>query len=88
MGTFTVNLPDELRSFIESQVAERNLANAAEYVSSLIVADRAHAHLEELLLEGLNSGPPVETTPEFWQSLRDEISRRFPTQAAARDAAS
>ena len=88
MGTFTVNLPDHLRSFVDAQVAERKLADAGEYVSTLIAADRANAHLEALLLEGLNSGPAVETTPEFWQSLRDELHRRYPVQAAARDSAS
>lgn len=82
MGTFTVTLPDDLRSFVESQVAERNLVDAGEYVSALIAADRAHSNLEALLLEGLNSGPAEELTIGDWEELRAEIRRRFPAESA------
>jgi antitoxin ParD1/3/4 len=86
MGTFTVNLPDDLRTFVESQVAERNLADAGEYVSALIAADRAHTHLEALLLEGLNSGPAEEMTAADWEELHAEIARRFPEEPAGEPA--
>jgi hypothetical protein len=33
--------------------------------------------LEKLLLEGLNSGPPVPVTPEFWADLRRRVSERI-----------
>jgi hypothetical protein len=41
---------------------------------------RDQAHLEELLVAGLHSGPGTEATPEFWNVLEAELigQRRFP----------
>jgi hypothetical protein len=40
----------------------------------------AKAELERLLLEGLDSGPGIEATPQFWKDLRTKLHR----QASAR----
>jgi hypothetical protein len=32
--------------------------------------------LEAKLLEGLNSGPPIRVTPEFWADLRRRVEER------------
>lgn len=37
----------------------------------------AKAHLEELLLEGLNSGPAVEMTSDDWADIRREVAERI-----------
>jgi hypothetical protein len=47
-------------------------ANAAP--ASHVVRDPDH--LEELLLAGVNSGPAVEATPEYWSDLRLELESR------------
>lgn len=31
--------------------------------------EEAHAELERLVAEGVNSGPGIEATPEFWERL-------------------
>lgn len=36
----------------------------------------AQETLEVLLLEGLNSGEPIEVTPEFWERLRQRVRDR------------
>ena len=36
------------------------------------------AHLEKLLIEGLESGPAVEVTPEYWRQWKEELSRKVP----------
>ncbi|VTU02301.1 addiction module antidote cc2985 family : Putative addiction module antidote protein, CC2985 family OS=Cylindrospermum stagnale PCC 7417 GN=Cylst_3464 PE=4 SV=1 [Gemmataceae bacterium] len=43
-------------------------ANGAPIPHELRVTSRAD--LEAKIFEGLNSGPPVEATPELWESLR------------------
>jgi Arc/MetJ-type ribon-helix-helix transcriptional regulator len=43
-------------------------AGAAPIPNELRVTSRAN--LEAKILEGLNSGPLVEATPELWESLR------------------
>jgi hypothetical protein len=37
---------------------------------------RDQDHLEELLLAGLNSGPGIEVTPEYWENKRTVLLER------------
>ena len=37
---------------------------------------RDRDHLEELLLAGLNSGPGIEATPEYWRGKRTTLLKR------------
>ena len=36
---------------------------------------RSHEELEQMLVDGLNSGPAVDATPGFWQERRAEYFR-------------
>jgi antitoxin ParD1/3/4 len=38
---------------------------------------KSEARLEALLLEGLNSGPPVEITPEYWERKQQDFMTRL-----------
>ena len=37
---------------------------------------KAQERLEALLLDGLDSGDPVEATPDFWEQLRGRIEAK------------
>jgi antitoxin ParD1/3/4 len=39
--------------------------------------------LEALLLEGLDSGEPVEVTPQFWADTRAELAARRSSRKAS-----
>jgi antitoxin ParD1/3/4 len=72
----SLSLPPDLREFVHDRVASGDYPSAAEYVSQLIQADqkqRAVAELHRLLKEGLESGPSVEATDEFWDTLEREV---------------
>jgi antitoxin ParD1/3/4 len=54
--------------------------SVSEYVRELLRAAKkaeAQARLESLLLEGLDSGEPVEVTPEWWEERRRQLKRRL-----------
>lgn len=77
MATVTISLPDSLKAFVESQIANKGYGNVSEYFRSLVRDAQAReneARLEVLLLEGLASGDAVEATPEFWDDLRKEAA--------------
>ena len=77
MTTMNVSLPDSLRTFAESRSAQ-GYGSVSEYVRELIRADRKRAaqeRLEGLLLEGLESGEPVEATPSYWKKLHQRVVR-------------
>ena len=40
------------------------------------ITPRNRAELEAMLEEGMNSGPPVRATPEFWENLRQRVEAR------------
>ena len=72
----TISLPQPLKDFIDARVAEGRYATPSDYVRELLqeaLEGAAEEHLEKLLLEGLESGEPIEVTPEFWQQLRAEL---------------
>lgn len=75
MTSMNVSLPESLRSFVEAQVAT-GYGTVSEYIRELVRDDRkrkAQARLEELLLEGLDSGEGEKITPEFFQELKKEF---------------
>lgn len=86
MMTLNLALPEPLLAFVEEQVASGNYDTASDFVQALIREARERRQqerLEELLLEGLDSGPPVEATPEFWQRLNDELLERHQAKRRA-----
>ena len=44
----------------------------------------AEEKLEALLLEGLNSGDPIEITPEYWERKRQQLIKRHQQRKSAR----
>ena len=67
-----ISLPEPLTQFVEQQVFAGGYASAEEYIGALVEAERARARLEELIVEGLESGPATEMTTEDWEDIRRE----------------
>jgi hypothetical protein len=40
------------------------------------ITPRNRAELEAMLEDGMNSGPPIRATPEFWENLRQRVETR------------
>jgi antitoxin ParD1/3/4 len=80
MSDLHVHLSDDARSFVDEQVASGQFASAEDFVSSLVDDARrraAKARLEKLLVEGMESGPGEEATPEYWQRRKEELTRKY-----------
>ncbi|MCB9902932.1 MAG: type II toxin-antitoxin system ParD family antitoxin [Planctomycetes bacterium] len=78
--TMNISLPAVLRDFVAERVAGGAYSSASEYVRELIRADRqrqqGQARLEELLVEGIASGPAADWTDEDWTALRARVAGR------------
>jgi antitoxin ParD1/3/4 len=86
MTSLNISLPESLKTFAEEQATAGGYTSVSEYLRELLRADqrrKAKARLEALLLEGLNSGEPIEVTPRFWDDLRRDLHRRLATKTAA-----
>lgn len=57
MATMNIFLPDELKAFVDAQVAEHAYGSTSEYLRELIRKQRDVEKLRAMLLEGANSGP-------------------------------
>ena len=71
-----ITLPSALGEFVVAQAAAGEFKSPDEYVASLIAEEqrrKAKEELEQQLLAGLNSGPPIEFTDELWAAKRQEL---------------
>ena len=77
MTTLNISLPKSMKGFVESQIKEGGYSTASEYVRELIRTAQKRAaqeNLERLLMEGMNSGPPIEVNEEFWRERREKLT--------------
>ncbi len=69
MATMNVSLPDPMKDWVEAQARTGRYSNASDYVRDLIRKDQeyavAHAELQALITEGIESGVSERTMPEI-----------------------
>ena len=68
-----ISLPEALKSFVDTQVAERATAPAANTCAELIRADQDRSHLRDLLLQGAASAPGPAADPAYFDALRQRV---------------
>jgi antitoxin ParD1/3/4 len=76
MATMNISLPDDLKAFVDAQVAEHAYGSSSEYLRELIRKQRDVEKLRGLLLEGAHSGPRELVTPDTFRQMREEIRAR------------
>ena len=82
MATMTISLPEPMREFIENEVIAGDYGSASELFREM-VRDRqkrkAQERLEMLLLQGLESGEPIEVTDEYIKRRRESVISKYKT---------
>ncbi len=73
MATMNISLPDELKEFIDQQVAEHSFMTSSEYIRSLVRKAHAVAKLRALVQEGLESGPTIPMDEAWFEGKRARI---------------
>lgn len=87
MASLNISLPQSLKEYVEGQVSARGYSTPSEYLRELLRHDQkqqAEEKLEALLLEGLNSGDPIQITPEYWQKKREQLIARHNKKTGTR----
>jgi len=88
MTLMNVSLPQELKRYIDAQT-KSGYSTPSEFVRELIREDRkrrSRERLEQLLLEGLDSGRPLRADGRFWADLKREAQRRLRAQSQTQKA--
>ena len=76
MPTMNISLPEQLKEHVEAQVQSGRYTSVSEYMRELVRHDlkiRERERVEQAVLAGINSGDPVEMTPQAWEQLRREL---------------
>jgi antitoxin ParD1/3/4 len=77
--SMNISLPADLRDFVDEKLARGRYSSASEYVRELIRADlkrEAKDRIDQLLLDGLASGPAKPMTKKDWKEIRSRIEGR------------
>ncbi len=80
MSSMNISLPEPLREWVEAQIKRGRYGNASEYLRELIRRDQerqAQERLEQLLLDGIRSGPASPLTKSDWAELRADVTKRL-----------
>ena len=76
VASLNVNMPKNLREFVDRRTRKGGFGTPTEYVRHLIRADRDQQHerdLEQLLLEGLKSGNAKSDFRTFLRRLHKRV---------------
>jgi antitoxin ParD1/3/4 len=74
-----VSLPKAQREFVEAEATRAGCTTTSEYFRRLIAEAQKRSsqeRLEQLLLEGLQSGDAIDVTSGYWESKRRELVDR------------
>lgn len=74
-ATMNISLPDELRAFVDQQVAAHGFGSTSEYIRDLIRKQRDIEKLRAMLLEGANSGPGKVIDDPWFAELRSRAKQ-------------
>jgi len=70
MATLNISLSDELKQFVDAQVAEHGYGSSSEYLHDLLRRQRDVERLRASLQAGLESGPATAAGDAFFADLR------------------
>lgn len=70
-----ISLPENLKSYVDEQVAERGYSTSSEYVRELIRKDQDRQQLRGLLLEGAASASTIPADANYFEELRDRVRK-------------
>ncbi|MBV0881834.1 type II toxin-antitoxin system ParD family antitoxin [Noviherbaspirillum sp. L7-7A] len=76
-----ISLPDDLKDFIEAQVANHHYTGSSEYLRELIRRDQARTQLRAILLEGAASPTGSDITDTYANHLQERIRERLARRA-------
>ncbi len=74
MTTMNVSLPDNLKTYVDTQVQHGNYGSTSEYVRELIRKDHDRRQLRNALLDGARSPLTASVDDNYFASLRNQAN--------------
>jgi len=70
-----ISLPEQLKRYVDEQVAARSYGTSSEYIRELIRRDRDREALRALLLDGAASEAGTPADAAYFEDLRRRAQR-------------
>ena len=78
MATLNISIPDNMREWIKSQTESGKYTSASDYLRDLIRTDqRTREDLDNMLVEGLESGVAIEADSKYWKNKKKSLKSRI-----------
>jgi antitoxin ParD1/3/4 len=80
MESLTITLPESLKAFVDDRVAAGESESPDAFIQGLIreaQKRRARERVDDLIQEGLDSGPATPMTADDWSELRRRVADRL-----------
>jgi antitoxin ParD1/3/4 len=76
MANISASIPDQLKSWIETQIHAGHYSSTSDYLRDLIRHDQhKKLQLENLLLEGLYSEERILADEAYWESKKQSLCK-------------
>lgn len=73
-ATLNISLPDTMKSQVEEIIAAEGYGNTSEFFRDLVrnyIKERRERKLEDLILEGINSGEATPLTKKDFEKIKE-----------------
>jgi antitoxin ParD1/3/4 len=84
-ATMNISLLGSLKGYIKERMEEEHYDSASDYIRAVIREERRRREekkLEQMLLEGISSGPEVEYDTKEWGAFWEGILARIRDEAS------
>lgn len=76
MANISASIPDQLKAWVESQIEAGLYTSTSDYLRDLIRNDQSQKQqLDQLLLDGLDSGKAIEATDKYWKHKKSRLQQ-------------
>ncbi len=73
MVKITLSIPEDIQAFLERQTIKNGFRSTDDYLCNLLNVEREKERIEGMLIEGLESGKPIEVNDDWWGHKRDTL---------------
>jgi antitoxin ParD1/3/4 len=73
MVEITLSIPEDLLAFLKRQTIKNGFRSTDDYLCNLLKGEREREGLENMLVEGVESGKPIEVNDDWWKQKRDTL---------------
>ncbi len=74
-----ISLPESVQAFLDEQVAKAGNGTASDFILKLLREEQKRqlrAEIDATLIASIESGEPIEITPEYWEQKRRRLLER------------